>query len=71
MSTKHVRTTGDLIRFGCALRIECTHCHSTRTLSANAAVKGLGLVEIRGVSRRFRCIRCGMKAAKIVVLPPV
>jgi hypothetical protein len=71
MSTKHVRTTGDLIRFGCALRIECTNCQSTRTLSANAAVKGLGLAEIRGVSRRFRCIRCGMKAAKIVVLPPV
>jgi hypothetical protein len=71
MSTKQVRTTGDLIRFGCALKVECTHCHSARTLSGNAAVKALGLVNLRGLSRRFRCIRCGMKAAKIVVLPPV
>jgi len=71
MSTKHVRTTGDLIRFGCALRVECTHCHSARTLSATAAVKGLGLVAIKGAARRFRCIRCGFKAAKILVLPPV
>ena len=71
MSTKHVRSTGDLIRFGCALRVECTHCSSTRTLSAKAAVKGLGLVEIRGAAKRFRCIRCGVKAAKLVVLPPV
>jgi len=71
MSTKHVRTTADLIRFGCALKVECTHCQSSRTLSANAAVKGLGLVELRGASRRFRCLRCGMKQARIVVLPPV
>jgi hypothetical protein len=71
MSTKHVRTTGDLIRFGCALRVDCTHCYSTRTLSSNAAVKGLGLVDLRGLSRRFRCIRCGMKAARVAVLPPV
>lgn len=71
MSAKHVRTTGDLIRFGCALRVDCTNCHSTRTLSANAAVKGLGLVDLKGLGRRFRCIRCGMKAAKVIVLPPV
>lgn len=71
MSTKHVRTTGDLMRFQCALRVECTHCSSTRTLSANAALKGVGLVDLKGVSKHFRCIRCGMKAARIVVLPPV
>jgi hypothetical protein len=71
MSTKHVRTTGDLMRFGCALKVECTHCYSARTLSATAALKGLGFVELRRVSRRFRCLRCGMKMAKVVVLPPV
>ena len=71
MSTKHVRNTGDLMRFGCALKVECTHCHASRTLSANAAVKGLGLIHLRGASRRFRCLLCGMKAARIVVLPPV
>jgi hypothetical protein len=59
------------MRFGCALRIECTNCHSTRTLSATSAVKGLGLVDLKGLPRRLRCIRCGMKQAQIVVLPPV
>lgn len=71
MSTKHVRTTGDLVRFGCALKIDCGHCHASRTLSANAAVKGLGLAELRGAGRRFRCLRCGMKAARLTVLPSV
>lgn len=71
MSTKHVRTTGDLIRFRCALKVECTHCHSARTLSGSSAVKGLGIVPLSGLSRRFRCIRCGFKQARIVVLPPV
>jgi hypothetical protein len=71
MSTKHVRSTADLVRFGCALKVECTHCSATRTLTAEAAAKGLGKVELRCAAKRFRCLRCGMKAAKIVVLPPV
>ena len=71
MSSKHVRTTADLIRFGCALKVECCHCQSSRTLSANAAVKGLGLVVIKGVAKRFRCMRCGTKQARVTVLPPV
>jgi hypothetical protein len=71
MSTKHVRTTGDLIRFGCALKVECCHCGSSRTFSASAAVKGLGSRELRGSARRFRCLRCGFKQARLTVLPPV
>ena len=69
MSTKHVRNTGDLVRFDCALKIECSFCNSARTLSAMAAVKGLGLVDFRSASKRFRCLRCGKKEAKVVVLP--
>jgi hypothetical protein len=71
MPTKHVRTTADLIRFDCALKVDCTHCGSSRTLCAKAAIKGLGLVDLRGASRRFRCIRWGMKQARLSVLPPV
>jgi hypothetical protein len=26
MSYKHVATAGDLVRFGCSLKVECTHC---------------------------------------------
>jgi hypothetical protein len=71
MSTKHVRTTGDLSRFGCALKVDCCHCGSSRTLSASTAVKGLGMVPIRGTAKRFRCVRCGMKQARVSVLPPL
>jgi hypothetical protein len=59
------------MRFECALRIDCDNCHSTRTLTATSAVKGLGLVELKGLAKRFRCLRCGMKQAKLIVLPPV
>jgi hypothetical protein len=34
-------------------------------------VKGLGLVAIKGVAKRFRCMRCGVKQARVAVLPPV
>ena len=71
MSTKHVRTTGDIVRFNCSLKVDCTHCGSSRTLSAKACPKALGLVDLRGISRRFRCLRCGMKQARVHVLPPV
>lgn len=71
MALRYVRTTEDLVRFGYALRVDCTHCGSARTLNAKAAVKGLGSVELRGASRRFRCLRCGFKQATIKVLPRV
>jgi hypothetical protein len=71
MSTKHVHTTGDLVRFGCALRVECTHCSSTRTFDAAEVATDAGNVGIKRLGRRLRCIRCGMKAAKVVMLPPV
>ena len=33
MSTKHIRTAADLVRFGASVRIECGNCGSARTLS--------------------------------------
>ena len=71
MSTKHVRTTGDIVRFNCALKVECTHCRSSRTLNARETLEALGVVDLKGLSRRFRCSRCGMKQARVAVLPPV
>jgi len=34
MSYKHVGTAGDLVRFGCSLKVECTHCGAARTMNA-------------------------------------
>ena len=39
MSTKHVRTAADLVRFKTALRIQCTNCGNSRTLSGSEVVK--------------------------------
>jgi hypothetical protein len=30
MSYKRVGTPGDLVRFGCSLKVECTACHAAR-----------------------------------------
>jgi len=34
MSYKHVASAGDLLRFGCSLKVECTHCGAARTMDA-------------------------------------
>lgn len=71
MSTKHVRTAADLVRFGAALKVDCSHCGASRTLDGPEAVKACGSGPLRGLSRRLRCRRCGMKQARVAVLPPI
>ena len=71
MSTKHIRTTGDLVRFDAALRITCGHCGSARTLSAMDAVEVLGLAPLSRAQARLKCSRCGKKGAKLAALPSV
>jgi len=34
MSYKHVASAGDLVRFGCSLKVECTACGAARTMDA-------------------------------------
>ena len=71
MSTKHVRTGGDVLRFGCSVKIECTHCGSARTFSAMDWVMAAGGKSLDAARRRLKCTRCGKKEAKLVVLSPV
>jgi hypothetical protein len=71
VSTKHVRTTGDLMRFRCSRKVECTFCGNARVSDAAAAYMALGNWPLEGVSRRFRCERCGYKQARTRVLDPV
>jgi hypothetical protein len=71
MSTKHVRTTGDLMRFGAALRIDCRGCGATRTLTCAEAVTAFGSASLHHVQARSKCARCGKKQATIIVLPPL
>ena len=49
MSTKHVRTGGDVLRFGCSVHVRCGYCGSTRTFSARdwVMVAGGGVILLR------------------------
>jgi hypothetical protein len=71
MSTKHIRTTGDLMRFDAALRATCRSCGSARTFNAIEAVQAFGLVPLWHAEERLKCSRCGKRSAKVEALSPV
>jgi hypothetical protein len=71
MSYKRVGTAGDLVRFGCSLKIECTFCHAARTLSGIEVYQLLGNRRLDRLTPRLKCRRCRRKEAKLTVLDPV
>ena len=71
MSTKHIDSAADLVRYGASLRIECTGCGAASTMSGVEVAKRCGAGGLQGIRRRLKCERCGMKAAQLVVLPPI
>ena len=70
MSTKHVRTAADLVRFGAGLKIDCGGCGAARTLDGIEAFKIGGMRPLGDLARRLRCNRCGLKQARLTVLSP-
>lgn len=70
MSTKHVRTAADVVRFGAGLRIECGSCGNSRTLDGFEVAKTCGTAEFRKFIPRLKCTRCGEKEARLTVLSP-
>ena len=70
MSTKHVRTTADLVRFGAGLKIDCLSCGNSRTLDGFEAAKACGMIEFSKVQPRLKCSRCGARESKLTVLSP-
>ena len=71
MSYKHVGTAGDLVRFGCSLKIECKECGAARTLNGVDVYNINGNRQFAQLERRLVCKRCRKKAAKLTVLTPV
>jgi hypothetical protein len=71
MSTKHVRTVADLVRFGCGLKIECGDCGAAKSLDGYQVGGLVGAGTLSAVSKRFKCARCGAKAARLTILPPI
>jgi hypothetical protein len=70
VSTKQVRTAADLVRFKTALKIECTSCGNSRTLSGFDVVKLCGTEDLRRLQHRFKCSLCGAREASLTVLSP-
>ena len=71
MSYKHVGTAGDLVRFGCSLKVECTACGAARTMNGIEVARVHGNRQLSQLAPRFKCARCGKKEAKLTVLGPV
>lgn len=71
MSTKHIRTAADLVRFGASLKVECGNCGAAKTMSGQMVAQVGGAKELTAIRNRFRCSRCEQRAARFVILPPL
>ena len=71
MSTKHVDSAADLVRYGCSLRIECTGCGAAKTMDGVEVVRRCGAGDLHAIRGRLKCERCGMKDAQLAILPPL
>lgn len=72
MSTKHVRTVSDLVRFGCGLKVDCMACGGGSTFDDGVACAKAGVTgDLSTLAGKLKCSRCGAKEAKLTVLPPM
>lgn len=71
MSTKHIDTAADLVRFGASVKIECGSCGASRTLDGPGMVAASGTGSLKAIEPRLKCSRCGAKEAWLTILPPV
>jgi hypothetical protein len=71
VSTKHVRTAADLVRFDAGLKIECGSCGNAVTVDGFALAKRCGSGDLCQIQRRLKCSRCGAKDGRLTVLPPM
>lgn len=70
MSTKHIDTAADLVRFGASVKIDCRECGSARTLTGPDLVKRCGAGPLASARAKLRGGRCGAKKARLTILPP-
>ena len=70
MSTKHVRTASDLVRFKLGLSVECLACGHVLTLEAREVVKEVGSLQLRSLEPRLKCSHCSAKKVRMSILHP-
>jgi hypothetical protein len=69
MSTKHVRTAGDLVRFAIGLQVDCDGCGRSERFAAWDVAKAFGNAPLETVRKRLKCSGCGAKKARLIVDP--
>jgi hypothetical protein len=65
MSTKHVRTGGDVLRFGSSVKVDCGHCGSSRTFAAMDWVMVAGGGSLEAARRRLKWGQCRRNASRV------
>jgi hypothetical protein len=71
MSTKHIRTAADLVRFKCALKVTCDRCGNARTITGFDVARQFGTMDLGGLARRLKCSLCGAREATLATLSPL
>ena len=70
MSTKHVRTAFDLVRFNLGLSVECLACGHKLTLEAYDVVRAVETLSLSELEPRLKCSECGAKEVRMAILHP-
>ena len=70
MSTKHVRTAFDLVRFNLGLSVKCQACGHTLTLEGHDVVRAIETLPLKELEPRLKCSECGAKDVQMMILHP-
>ncbi len=70
MSTKHINTAADLVRFGASARIECSSCGSFKTVDGVSMVALCGAGSLTATVSRLSATSAG-EGARLIILPPI
>lgn len=70
MSTKHVRTAFDLVRFNLGLSVKCLACGHLLTPEGYEVVREIGTLPLHQLQRRLKCSQCGAKSVQMTMFHP-
>jgi predicted nucleic-acid-binding Zn-ribbon protein len=71
MSTKHIRTAADLVRYKAFLTITCRDCGNVRTVGGFDILKETEINNLDTLQGKLKCSLCGAKNPKLdTIMPP-
>ena len=70
MSTKHIRTAADLVRFKCCLRITCGSCGNAQTITGYDVLNLSRHKDLATLQAKLKCSLCGRREAVLSTIHP-